>query len=170
MEVANPAIPRVITTGGGGGSVGLSPDDVGTNFADEAAAGGGLAMQPHPDISSRLRVRETNVNYAESAKKKRVCSSSSTSAGFPTADPHLGDYISTFFGSNDDQPLGGYNPGSYLPPPSQAQQQESVELAGDAWRSLYGGGSSMAAVAPRPSAAAAAAAARVDDNPPHYHW
>jgi hypothetical protein len=50
---------------------------------------------------SRLRTRETPLNYAESARK-RGCTSDPDD-GFPTPDEDLGDYISTFF-DTDDQP------------------------------------------------------------------
>jgi hypothetical protein len=89
---------------------------------------------------SRLRTRETPLNYAESARK-RGCTSDPDD-GFPTPDEDLGDYISTFF-DTDDQPESvpppDVNPRTTRLHPGQENQQDMLELAVDTWTSLYGG-------------------------------
>jgi hypothetical protein len=113
---------------------------------------------PDSSYQNRLRQRRQVLNYSESAR--RVAPRLEKDDGFPTPDDDLGDYISTFFDDDQQNPLSPTI--TRLSPGNEAHHQDMLELAVDFWTSQYNIGddeyNSVAAVAGLPANAEPAAA------------
>ena len=128
------------------------PATVNTATVPSRATAADATDLPDSAYPNRLRTRSRHLNYSESTR--RVAPRIDENDVFPTPDADLGDFISTFF-DNDQQEPPSPAPNSAPTNPDSQNAQDMLELAVDSWTSRYDSPdaeyNSVAAVAALPS-------------------
>ena len=129
-------------------------------------------------VRARLRTRRTSFNYSDIAAKQ--ARRSEENFDVPTPDDDLGDYVSTFFDNDEDQPAASsvalFNSAaaSSMRRRSPEHLQDMLEYAVDSWNASYGVSvelehTSVAALARAPGLAEHEPLATIDPTPMDRH-